>query len=347
MQFRKLGNTGIDVSALCLGTMTWGQQNTEAEGHQQLDLAMDAGVTFIDTAEMYPPPGSAETQGRTEEILGNWLARTAQRDQLIIATKVTGPGEWVGHIRHGTGYRTRRNIEDALNNSLRRLRTDYIDLYQTHWPDRDTNIFGRMNYFHAPEKDGAPIEETLGVLADLVKAGKIRHIGICNETPWGLSQWLRTAEAAGLPSVVSIQNPFNLLNRTFEMGLSEFVHRERVALLAYSPLAFGLLTGKYAAGALPAKARLTLFGSHFKRYSNEAGRTATSAYLAVARTHKLDPVTMALAWVLSRPFTTSVIVGATSPEQLRLNLSSASVQLSKDLLHEIDKIHALYPNPCP
>ena len=347
MQYRKLGNTGIDVSALCLGSMTWGQQNTEAEAHQQLDLAMEAGVNFIDTAEMYPPPGSAETQGRSEEILGNWLARTGQREHLILATKVTGPGEWVGYLRHGTGYRTRRNIEEALDNSLRRLRTEYIDLYQTHWPDRETNIFGRMNYVHAPEKDGVSIETTLAVLADLVKAGKIRHIGVCNETPWGLSQWLRAADGTELPSVVSIQNPFNLLNRTFEMALSEFAYRERVALLAYSPLAFGVLSGKYAGGAVPAGARLTQWASHFRRYSTDAGRTATKAYVALARAHDLEPATMAMAWVLSRPFTTGVITGATSTDQLKKNLASASVQLSKELLSEIDKIHALYPNPCP
>ena len=347
MQYRKLGNTGIDVSALCLGTMTWGQQNTEAEGHQQLDLAMEAGVNFIDTAEMYPPPGSAETQGRTEEILCSWLARTGQREHLIIASKVTGPGEWVGYIRHGTGYRTRRNIEDALDGSLRRLRTDHVDLYQTHWADRETNIFGRMNYAHAPEKDGVSIEETLGVLADLVKAGKIRHIGVCNETPWGLSQWLRAADAAQLPHLVSIQNPYNLLNRTFELGLSEFAQRERIALLAYSPLAFGMLTGKYADGAVPAGARLTQWASHFRRFSTDAGRTATKGYVALARAHDLEPATMALAWVLSRPFTTGVIIGATSKIQLKKNLASASVQLPKELLSEIDKIHALYPNPCP
>jgi len=347
MQFRKLGDTGIDVSALCLGTMTWGQQNTEAEAHQQLDLAMEAGANFIDTAEMYPPPGSAETQGRTEEILGNWLARTEQRQHLIIASKVTGSGEWVGYIRHGTGYRTRRNIEDALDGSLRRLRTDYLDLYQTHWPDRETNIFGRMNYVHTPDKDGARIEDTLGVLADLVKAGKIRHIGVCNETPWGLSQWLRAADSPGLPAVVSIQNPFNLLNRTFELGLSEFAHRENIALLAYSPLAFGMLTGKYADGAVPAGTRLTQWASHFRRYSTDAGRSATTAYVALARANGLEPATMALAWVLSRPFTTGVIIGATSTAQLKMNLASASVQLPQDLLREIDKIHALYPNPCP
>ncbi len=347
MQFRKLGNTGIDVSALCLGTMTWGQQNTEAQAHQQLDMAMEAGANFIDTAEMYPPPGSAKTQGRTEEILGKWLERSGQREHLIIASKVTGPGEWVGYIRHGTGYRGRRNIEDALDGSLRRLHTDYIDLYQTHWPDRETNIFGRMNYAHAPDKDGMPIEETLGVFADLVKAGKIRHIGVCNETPWGLSQWLRAAEVNKLPSVVSIQNPYNLLNRTFDLALSEFAHRERIALLAYSPLAFGMLTGKYADGAVPAGARLSKWASHFRRYSTDAGRAATKSYLTLAAAHNLEPATMALAWVLSRPFTTGVIIGATSPKQLKENLASASVQLSKELLGEIDKIHALYPNPCP
>lgn len=346
MQYKPLGRTDIKVSLLCLGTMTWGEQNSEAEGHAQLDYAVAAGINFIDTAELYPVPPRAETQGHTESILGTWLKKRKDRDRLIIATKICAAADWIPYIRDGAARLDRRNIESALNDSLRRLQTDYIDLYQIHWPERDTNFFGKLGYYHAPEKDGVPIEETLGVLGDMVQAGKIRHIGVCNETPWGLAEYLRIAAQKGLPRIVSIQNPYSLLNRTFEIGAAEFAHRENVGLLAYSPLGFGVLTGKYLNGVQPDKARLTLF-NRFQRYLNEQGIRCTERYVALARNYGLEPAQMALAFVHSRPFLTSTIIGATRMEQLKTNIESASITLSKDILRAIEDIHTAQPNPCP
>ena len=346
MLYRPLGRTDIKVSQLCLGTMTWGEQNSEAEGHAQLDYAVAAGINFIDTAELYPVPPRAETQGRTEAILGAWLKKRRDRERLIIATKICAAADWIPYIRNGSARLDRRNIESALNDSLRRLQTDYIDLYQIHWPERDTNFFGKLGYYHAPEKDGVPIEETLGVLGDMVQAGKVRHIGICNETPWGLAEYLRVSAQMGLPRIVSIQNPYSLLNRIFEIGAAEFAHRENVGLLAYSPLGFGVLTGKYLNRAHPDKARLTLF-NRFQRYINDPGIRCTERYVALARNYGLEPATMALAFVHSRPFLTSTIIGATSMEQLQTNIASASITLSKDLLRAIEDIHTAQPNPCP
>ncbi len=347
MEYRQLGTTGIKVSCLCLGTMTWGQQNSESQAHEQLNVAVDHGINFIDTAEMYPVPPQAETQGRTEEYIGSWLRAGGQRDRLILATKVSGPAPWIDYIRPGKVTLDRRNIEAALEASLKRLGTDYVDLYQVHWPARDTNFFGRLGYYHAPEHDDVPIEETLEVMADLVRAGKARHIGISNETPWGISRWLQCAERNNLPRIAAIQNPYNLLNRTFEIGLAEFVQRELVGMLAYSPLAFGVLSGKYLESVAPAGARLTLFGGRYQRYSNERGIEATRHYVALAREHGLEPAAMALAFVRSRPFVTSAIIGATSKDQLRANIDSASLDLSKDLLRQMEKIHTAFPNPCP
>ena len=346
MHYRPLGRTDIKVSQLCLGTMTWGEQNSEAEGHAQLDYAVAAGINFIDTAELYPVPPRAETQGRTEAILGAWLKKRRDRERLIIATKICAAADWIPYIRNGSARLDRRNIESALNDSLRRLQTDYIDLYQIHWPERDTNFFGKLGYYHAPEKDGVPIEETLGVLGDMVQTGKVRHIGICNETPWGIAEYLRLSAEKGLPRIVSIQNPYSLLNRTFEIGAAEFAHRENVGLLAYSPLGFGVLTGKYLNRAQPDKARLTLF-NRFQRYLNDQGIRCTERYVALARDHGLEPAQMALAFVHSRPFLTSTIIGATTMEQLQANIASASITLSKDVLRAIEDIHTAQPNPCP
>lgn len=346
MQYRKLGRTDLKVSQLCLGSMTWGEQNSEAEGHAQLDYAIAAGINFIDTAELYPVPPRAETQGRTEAILGNWLKKRKDRDRLIVATKICAAADWIPYIRNGSTRLDRSNIEAALNSSLKRLQSDYVDLYQMHWPERDTNYFGKLGYYHAPEKDGVPIEETLGVLGDMVRTGKVRHIGICNETPWGIAEYLRLSAEKGLPRIVSIQNPYNLLNRTFEIGAAEFAHRENVGLLAYSPLGFGVLTGKYLHRARPDAARLTLF-NRFQRYINEQGTRCTEHYVALARDHGLEPAQMALAYVHSRPFLTSTIIGATTMEQLQSNFESASVTLSKDLLRAIEEIHTAQPNPCP
>ncbi|MBK1700100.1 NADP(H)-dependent aldo-keto reductase [Thiococcus pfennigii] len=346
MQRRRLATTDIEVSALCLGTMTFGEQNTEAEAHAQLDAAIAAGINFIDTAEIYPVPPRGETQGRTEAYIGSWLARRGGRDRLILASKVAGPGDWLPYLRGGQNRLDRRNIEAALEGSLRRLRTDYLDLYQLHWPDRQTNFFGRLGYSHPAVDDSVPLGETLQVLGDLVHSGKVRHIGVSNETPWGLMTLLRLAEDRGLPRPVSIQNPYSLLNRTFEIGLAEIAIRERCGLLAYSPLAFGTLTGKYLDGARPPEARLTRF-ERFSRYSNPQAEQATAEYVATARRHGLSPAQMALAYVTSRPFVTSTIIGATSLAQLGENLGSADLTLTDELEQAIEAIHTRWPNPAP
>jgi aryl-alcohol dehydrogenase-like predicted oxidoreductase len=345
MQYRQLGRTGVDVSVICLGTMTFGEQNTESEAHGQLDYALAQGINFIDTAEMYPVPPSAETQGRTEAYIGSWLARHGGRDRLVLATKVAGPADWLDYLRDGPQL-TRAHLEQALHASLERLRTDYIDLYQIHWPARSTNFFGQLGYEHKPDEQATPIEETLAVLGEFVQQGKIRFVGLSNETPWGVMEALRVSERAGLPRVVSIQNPYNLLNRSFEVGLAEIAHREDVGLLAYSPLAFGMLSGKYVAGARPAGARLTLF-ERFSRYSNPQGEAATQRYVDLAQEHDLTPTQMALAYVNSRPFVTSNIIGATSMRQLREDVASIEVSLSDAVLEGIEQIHVAQPNPCP
>ena len=346
MEFKNLGNTDIKVTKICLGTMTWGEQNTEAEAHEQLDYAVDSGINFIDVAEMYPVPPKAETQGLTETYIGTWLAKRSDRDKLIIASKVCAQQDWLPHIRNGQAKLDKKNIQEAINASLKRLQTDYLDLYQTHWPERDTNYFGQLNYYHAPEKDGIAIEETLDVLDGLVKDGKIRTIGISNETPWGCAEYLRAAKEKDISRIVSIQNPYNLLNRSFEVGLSEFSHREDVGLLAYSPLAFGVLSGKYLDGNKPEGARLTLF-DRFSRYTNPQADSATEAYVALAKDNGLDPSQMALAFINSRPFLTSNIIGATKMEQLKINIESINIKLSKDIIKEIESIHEKYPNPSP
>ena len=346
MEYRPLGRTGLNVSALCLGTMTFGEQNSEAEAHTQLDHALAGGINFIDTAEMYPVPPKAETQGRTEAYIGSWLKKRGRRDDLIIATKVAGPAEWLTYLRDGQNRLDRQNTLEAVEESLRRLQTDVIDLYQAHWPDRETNFFGKLGYKHPTEDRSVPIEETLRTLEELVTAGKVRHIGVSNETPWGLMQYLKLAEQAGLPRIASIQNPYNLLNRSFEVGLAEMAHREDVGLLAYSPLGVGVLSGKYLDGAWPEGCRLTLH-ERFSRYSNPEGVSATEAYVKLAREHDLDPAEMALAFVTSRPFVTSNIIGATALQQLESNLSSIELRLSEEVLEGIEAIHQRQPNPCP
>lgn len=346
MHYRPLGQTDLQVSAVCLGTMTFGEQNTEAQAHAQLDRALAAGINFVDTAEMYPVPPRAETQGRTEAYIGNWLARRGGRDRLVLATKVAGPGDWVSYLRPGEVRLDRRNIEAALEASLRRLRTDYVDLYQLHWPDRETNFFGRLGYQHNPEDRSVPLAETLEVLADLVRAGKVRQVGVSNETPWGLMRCLALAEQRGLPRMVSIQNPYSLLNRTFEIGLAEVALREQCGLLAYSPLAFGVLSGKYLGGAQPPAARLTLF-ERFNRYSNPEAQRATADYVALAHRHGLDPAQMALAYVTSRPFVTSTIIGATTLEQLDTDIAGCLHELPAEVVAEIEAIHTRQPNPAP
>jgi len=349
MQYRPLGHTGLNVSLICLGTMTWGEQNTEAEGHAQLDAALDAGVNFIDTAEMYPVPPRPETYGATETIIGTWLKQRGNRDRVILASKAAGPARLLpqaSHIRGGASHFNRKNLEEALDGSLRRLQTDYLDLYQLHWPDRSTNHFGRLGYTHDPEESAVPILETLEVLAGFVRAGKVRHVGVSNETPWGVAQFLNHAQERDLPRIASIQNPYNLLNRSFEIGLAEFAHREQTGLLAYSPLAFGVLTGKYLGGARPAGARLSLF-ERFARYNSPQAQAATQSYVDLAREHGLAPAQLALAYVNSRPFTTSTIIGATSLEQLRMDIASVDVGLAPEVLEQIEAIHKIHPNPSP
>ncbi|WP_290798707.1 NADP(H)-dependent aldo-keto reductase [Halomonas sp.] len=344
MQTRPLGTTGIEVSRLCLGTMTFGEQNSEAEAHEQLDRAVTFGINFIDTAEMYPVPPKAETQGRTERYIGSWLKQRGSRDDVIIATKASGPG--LEHIRGGPRL-TREHLHQAIDESLTRLQTDYVDLYQLHWPDRKTNFFGKLGYpYDEEEEDTTPLEETLAALKELVDAGKVRAIGLSNDTPWGVMRALHLAETLDLPRVASVQNPYNLLNRSFEVGLAEIAHRERVGLLAYSPLAFGVLSGKYLEGARPRGARLTLF-ERFQRYTNPQAEAAAAEYVKIARDAGVDPAQMALAFVNSRPFLTSNIIGATSMEQLESNLESESLRLDHDVLEAIEAIHQRQPNPAP
>src|SRR5258707_10666600 len=302
MEYRKLGGTDINVSLIGLGTMTWGEQNTEADAHAQIAAALDAGVNLIDSAEMYPVPPRPETQGRTEEYIGTWLAaHPGAREKIVLATKIAGPARQPHNPRHirGAGNQfDRKNLTEAVDTSLARLQTDYVDLYQLHWPDRSAMTFGRSNYPWVEDEYTVPIEETLSVLGDLVQAGKIRYVGVSNETPWGVAQFLHAADKLGLPRIASIQNPYNLVNRTFEAGLSEFTHKEDVGLLAYSPLAFGWLSGKYEAGARPAGARITLF-ERFQRYSKPQSVEAITRYVELAKRHGLSPAQFALAFVNS------------------------------------------------
>lgn len=345
MKTRSLGKTDIAVSEICLGTMTWGEQNSEREAAAQLDLATAEGINFIDAAEMYPVPPRADTQGLTESYLGNWLAKRGRRDDLVIASKVAGPGNGLTYLRDGPRL-TRSHIRRACEDSLRRLQTDYIDLYQVHWPDRNANFFGKLGYQHQPDEQATPVEETLEALHELVQEGRIRHVGISNETPWGMSEYLRLSRERSWPRIASIQNPYNLLNRTFEVGAAEIACRERVGLLAYSPLAFGVLTGKYLGGQRPEGARLSLY-TRFARYTSSLGEAATRAYVDLARKHGLAPAQMALAYVTSRDFVTSNIIGATSLEQLRENIGSASLVLEDQVLSDIESVHGQFTNPCP
>lgn len=350
MELRRLGRTDIEVSLICLGTMTWGEQNTEAEAHAQLDYALDRGINFIDAAEMYPVPPRAETAGRTESYIGTWLKARQNRDRVVIATKVAGRG---GGPRGGFGWLrgdgveatdlSAKQIRYAVEASLKRLQTDYIDLYQTHWPDRSTNNFGAWSYAHKDEET-VPVAETVATLDALVKEGKIRAYGLSNETPWGVSEHLRVAAAGGHARPASVQNPYSLINRWYEVGLAEYAPREDIGLLAYSPLAMGVLAGKYLGGAKPAGARLTLF-TRFTRYSNPQVERATERYVALAQQHGLDPAQMALAYVNTRPFLTSNIIGATSMEQLKADIDSIDVKLTQEVLDGIEAIHRDQPNP--
>ena len=344
MNTRRLGRTDLYVTELCLGTMTWGSQNSQAEGHRQIDMALDAGLNFMDTAELYAVPGSPETSGRTEEIIGNWFATTGKRDQWIVASKIGGGGS--AHIRNGRRA-DGESIREAVEDSLRRLRTDYLDLYQIHWPSRGHYNFER-SWTYAPQHQQtadvlANIEDMLETLGALVGQGKIRHIVVSNETTWGIAQWLRLAEAKGLPRLVSVQNEYSLLRRHFDLDLAELSHHENVGLLAYSPLAAGILTGKYLGGTIPSGSRADYQRGMWRL--NQYSEPATQAYVALAREHGLDPAQMALAFCLGRPFVTSVIIGATSTEHLATALGAPKCVLSPEVLASIEAIHRLYPRP--
>ncbi|HEV2511570.1 aldo/keto reductase [Bosea sp. (in: a-proteobacteria)] len=347
--YRPLGRTDLRVSAITLGTMTWGQQNTETDGHAQLDRALDAGINFIDTAESYSIPPRAETQGSTERIIGTWLKASGKRDRIILASKVAGPGDRNYLRKDGSQPRLdRKNIDEAIDASLKRLQTDYLDLYQLHWPHRNVPLFGGGS--HAPNRGGdgseVAIEETLDALDGLVKSGKIRHIGLSNETAWGLSRFLHLSETRGLPRVASVQNAYNLLNRTYEVGLAEFHEREQVGLLAYSPLGQGFLTGKYQRGARPAGTRTTLF-ERGQRYQKPGTEAAIESYLAIARDFGLDPAQLAIAYVASRPFVTSAIIGATTLAQLDADLAALKVKITPEIEARIDAAHQLHGSPAP
>lgn len=342
---RPLGYTDLKVSSICLGTMTFGQQNTEADAHEQISYALEAGVNFLDTAELYAVPPKAETQGLTETYIGTWFKKTGMRDRWVVATKIAGPSPHLSYIRGGSHF-IRAHIRQACEDSLKRLQTDYIDLYQLHWPDRSTNIFGQLGFEVPPEEQMTPLEETLEALHELVKEGKVRHLGLSNETPWGAMTFLQMAEQRGWPRMVSVQNPYNLLNRIFEIGMAEVSYREKLGLLAYSPLAFGILSGKYLHGKKPANGRLTLF-KEFPRYSSSQATLAAEAYVGLAQQYELDPAQMALAFVTSRPFVTSNIIGATNMAQLKSNIESHDLELSEDLLRELQSIHLSQHNPAP
>lgn len=342
MKLKPLGRTDLRVTEICLGTMTWGSQNTEAEGHAQIDMALDAGINFMDTAEIYAVPRSPETSGRTEEIIGNWFKKTGKRDQWILASKVAGGP--VDFIRNGTRT-SGKTLREAFEASLRRLQTDYIDLYQIHWAGRGSYNFDGSWTYQPHKQDTADalanIEDMLETLGALVKEGKLGHVGVSNETTWGMAQWLRIAEARGLPRIVSVQNEYNLLRRHFDLDLAELSHHEDVGLLAYSPLAGGLITGKYFDGQMPKGSR----GDYQKSFwrLNEQSEAAGKQYLALAERHGLDVSQMAIAFALTRPFMTSVIIGATSTAQLANAIAAHKVALSPELIAEIDAIHRRYP----
>jgi len=346
MQYRKLGNTHLDVSVICLGTMTFGEQNSEKEAHEQLDFALDQGINFIDTAELYAVPSRPENNGLTEKYIGTWLKDRKDREKLIVATKITGPSPTMTYIREELVF-NKKQIHLALEGSLSRLQTDYVDLYQLHWPERKTNFFGKLGYNHDEnetwEDNFAEILETLDALT---KEGKIRYFGISNETPWGVMRFLHLAEKLGLPRAVSIQNPYNLLNRTFEVGLAEVAIRERCGLLAYSPLAFGLLSGKYHKQQDAPQNRLNQF-KQMSRYNGTLCHQATAKYLALAEQLGLSLSQMALAFINSRPFVTSNIIGATDMQQLKENIDSIHLELSEEALKAIEQIHLEIPNPAP
>ncbi|MCJ7468353.1 MAG: NADP(H)-dependent aldo-keto reductase [Maribacter sp.] len=346
MEYTNLPHTKIEVSKICLGTMTWGNQNTEAEGHEQMDFALDKGINFFDTAELYPIPAHPDRHSATEKIIGTWFKKKKNREKIVLASKIVGKDELTRFIRT-TGF-SRESIIEAVEGSLMRLQTDYIDLYQLHWPERNTNYFGKRGYQHdITDFWEDNIHQVLETLNDLIHEGKILHVGLSNETPWGVMRYLEESKVhASLPRMITIQNPYSLLNRQFEIGNSEVSHREKIGLLAYSPLAFGVLSGKYLGGMQPATARLTLF-PNYTRYDSETATKATEKYYRLAQEHNIPIAKMALAFVNSRPFLTSTIIGATNMRQLKENIESIDLKLSDVVLQGIEKIHNEFPNPAP
>lgn len=347
MEIRTLGNTDIKVTSICLGTMTWGNQNTEAQAHEQLDYATgEGGVNFIDTAEVYPIPPQLDFQGRTETYIGNWLAKRGKRDDLVIASKVASRNmaEIIRERDASIGL-TRESIRTAIEGSLRRLKTDYLDLYQVHVPDRPANYFGVRGYTEISSDEGAAIEETLEALNEFVTEGKVRALGVSNETAWGIHEYLRVAKEKGYTRIATIQNQYSLTNRTFEVGLSEFALKEKISLLAYSPLAMGALSGKYLGGAMPEGARFTLFERNRLRYNGPHVQAGLERYVEIAKWHGLDPAQMAIAFAAGRPFAASAIIGATTMEQLKSDIAAGGMILSEDVMKDIAKVYFEIPDP--
>ena len=345
MEFRKLGRSDINVSSICLGTMTWGEQNTQQEGFEQMNYALNHGVNFWDTAEIYSIPPKEETFGSTEEIIGNWFEKTKKRKDVILASKVCGPMR--EYVRGGGNQFGEKNIIKALEGSLRRLKTDYIDLYQLHWPERNTNFFGKLGYEHNDDGKWTKFENILENLNKFIKQGKIRYIGLSNETPWGLSKFLEISQNKNLPRMLAVQNPYNLLNRTYEIGLAEMSVREQAGLLAYSPLACGYLSGKYRNNQIPKNSRIARDGNFWTRYNKPNSDKAIEAYYKIAKKYKLNLAQMSLKFLEIQPFVTSVIIGATTMEQLKTNIESVSINLTDEIIQEINEVQKIYPNPCP
>ena len=346
MNFKKLGNTDLKVSTICLGTMTWGEQNNQKEAFEQMNYALDSGINCFDTAEIYPSPCFEKTYGSTEKIIGNWFKEKKNREQVILASKISGPG--LSWVRNGGPQYSEQNIKKAIEDSLKRLQTDYIDLYQLHWPERKTNFFGRLNYKHQEKEDSwNDFEKILIILEKFIKQGKIRHIGLSNETSWGLSKFLEVSKLKTLPKMMSVQNSYNLLCRTYEIGLAEISIREKSGLLAYSPLAGGFLTGKYRNNNLPKNSRQKLFGDYYTRYSKANASIVIEKYFDVAKKFALDFAQMSIKFCEIQKFLTSVIIGATTMEQLKINIESVNVNLTEEIIRKINDLQIIYPNPCP
>ena len=344
MNYKKLGNTDLNVSTICLGTMTWGEQNTQEEAFEQMDYSLENGVNFWDTAELYAVPPKKETYVFTEEIIGNWFEKTKKRDQVILASKVAGPSR--NYLRNGENSFTGPNLESALEDSLKRLKTDYIDLYQLHWPERNVNNFGKLSYVHK-ENNWNQFEDILGELDKYIDKGKIRYVGLSNETPWGVMNYLKVSKEKNLPRMMSIQNPYSLLNRSYEIGLSEVSIREEIGCLSYSPLASGYLTGKYRNNNFPKGSRMERDFDFWTRYRKPNTEKAVELYYEISEKYGLDMSQMSLKFCEIQDFMTSVIIGATTMEQLKTNIESVNIKLTNDVIKEINEVQTIYPNPCP